>query len=121
MTQLEAAHRTLEEARETLGSLLWLTSGASPDTLIAVGVMLGQVDKAKALVGRDIDDANAAAAAQNTTPLTIEVRARQFDPKAWDDSFLNQFTDEEWKQLVMDRRANSLRWAQSDAQREAQP
>lgn len=54
----EQVHETLEIAFETLAELRGQLEGdLRTDTAFALGEALGTVFKAKALVGRDIDDA----------------------------------------------------------------
>jgi hypothetical protein len=56
---LRKLHQHLVQAVVLIGSCLPLgiTSGISPDTAMAIGEAMGAIRKAKALVGRDIDDA----------------------------------------------------------------
>jgi hypothetical protein len=53
-------HRLLSEAREAVNEIMRSPSleNISSDTCMAIGECAGVLDKAKALVGRDIDDIN---------------------------------------------------------------
>jgi hypothetical protein len=55
--RLKQAHAKLREALNVVQSTRDLVDGASTDTLLAIGETFGTIAKAKALVGRDIDQA----------------------------------------------------------------
>lgn len=57
-TELEVAHATLEAAYLTVLSLRGQLEHASTDTIFAIGEAAGLIAKAKALLGRDIDQLN---------------------------------------------------------------
>lgn len=52
-------HAVLQKALDDLLTLYGQVDGLSPDTCLAIGYAMGTLSKAKALVGRDIDDAKA--------------------------------------------------------------
>ena len=55
---LRELHTILQAAFDAIATSMGnVPDGASPDTALAVGYALGSVSKAKALVGRDIDQA----------------------------------------------------------------
>jgi hypothetical protein len=59
---MEAVHAILNAAYEAIGQLKSgnherLLDGLGSDTLVAIGYAMGSIGKAKAMVGRDIDDA----------------------------------------------------------------
>lgn len=49
-------HATLQECFEAMAALYGKCDGLSTDTVFAIGEATGIIAKAKALVGRDIDD-----------------------------------------------------------------
>lgn len=53
---LERAHGQLAGIMGLIADLRPLIEGASPDTFFAFGEAIGTISKAKALLGRDIDD-----------------------------------------------------------------
>jgi hypothetical protein len=57
MSDLAAIHATLQRAYDEVATLYRNVDGVSPDTAFAIGEALGVLSKAKALVGRDIDQA----------------------------------------------------------------
>ena len=52
---LEAIHKVLSIAFSQIAVLHGQIDDVSPDTAFAIGEALGLIEKAKALVGRDID------------------------------------------------------------------
>jgi hypothetical protein len=60
--EAEAAHSVLVKAFDTLLTCRPMMHGVSPDTAFAIGEALGALSKARALLGRDIDQAALAAA-----------------------------------------------------------
>jgi hypothetical protein len=61
--EAKGAHATLVKAYELVISMRVVVSGLSPDTAFAIGEAAGALSKARALLGRDIDQAAAVAAA----------------------------------------------------------
>lgn len=55
--EAEAAHAVLNKAFDTILTCRPALSGVSPDTAFAIGEALGAISKARALLGRDIDQA----------------------------------------------------------------
>lgn len=56
LKELKWMFETLTRARDLVRALHPLKSAISSDTAFAFGQALGAIDKAKTLVGRDIDD-----------------------------------------------------------------
>lgn len=65
-TNAQAIHATLQGIFNELFRVSLDKNGLSVDTIFALGEALGVVSKAKALVGRDIDDAQRRPASEET-------------------------------------------------------
>jgi hypothetical protein len=65
---LQEVHGVLREALDRLARLHGELDSVSTDTAFAIGEALGMISRAKALVGRDIDDARQRGFGAPTSP-----------------------------------------------------
>lgn len=71
-TRMRAAYTALADTRSLAETIRRIDlHGLGTDTIMAIGFMLGAIDKAKALVGRDIDD-EVRRAARDSSPALSE-------------------------------------------------